>query len=154
MKTVLIIEDDEFKANSLRDFMLSRDEFDEVKVVSSLVEAIDAINAERYKFILIDMAIPSHPLKIGGGTPISLLTGGIEVLLELNYLDRSDPCVIITQYPDIEISGQFYSLEQAKVEIEGQLECSVMSCIEYREGDDSWKKLLEKVLNSNEHTDT
>ncbi len=152
MKKVLIVEDDEFKANSLKDFIIQRPEFDDVQIVSSLVEAVDVIQENSYALILVDMAIPSHPLKIGGGSPISLLTGGIEVILELNYLNRKDPCVIITQYPDIEISGSFYSLSEAKLQIKNQLECYVEACVEYKEGDGSWKQELTKVLNENINT--
>ena len=82
MNTVLIIEDDKFKATSLEKFMIERDEFDRVINVTSLVEAIDAIEADEYSFILVDMAIPSHPIKLGEGSPISLLTGGLEVLID------------------------------------------------------------------------
>lgn len=154
MKTVLIIEDDEFKANSLSEFILSRDEFDDVEIVTSLVGAIEAINNHEYELILIDMAIPSHPLRMGGGAPMSLLTGGLEVLLELNCLESKCPCVVITQYPDIEITGKFYSLEQSKIEIENQLECSVLACVEYKEGDESWKRVLEGVFISDEYLNT
>jgi len=146
MKTVLIIEDDEFKAKSLRDYILSRDEYDNVYMASSLVEAVDSIKKSEYALILVDMAIPSHPVLMGGGSPISLLTGGLEVLMELSCMGRTEPCVVITQYYDIEISGEFYSLEEAKEEIFNQLGCSVLSCIEYKEGDDSWKLLLDKAL--------
>jgi CheY-like chemotaxis protein len=153
MKTVLIIEDDEFKANSLKEFMLERSEFDNVEVVTSLVEAIRAVVSNEYSFILIDMAIPSHPLIPGEGSPISLLTGGFEVLMELSDMERQEPCVIITQFRDIEISGEFYSLEQAKIEIKEQLECTVEACIEYRD-DDIWKKTLKEILDKNENINT
>jgi len=154
MKTILIIEDDEFKAKSLRDFMQARDSTSSIFVVSSLVEAISAINSSEYDYVLIDMAIPSHPLKVGEGAPISLLTGGLEVLLELQSLERSDPCIIITQYPDIEISGQFFPLDKASEEIKSQLGCSVLTCVEYRESDPKWKKQLGTTLDNNENSIT
>jgi len=154
MKTVLIVEDDEFKATSLKKFMIERSEFDQVIIVTSLVEAIDAIELNNFAFILVDMAIPSHPTKLGEGSPISLLTGGLEVLMELSDMERKDPCVVITQFPDIEISGQFYSLKEAKTEIKNQLECSVLSCIEYKEGDSTWKESLKEILDNNENINT
>jgi CheY-like chemotaxis protein len=154
MKTVLIVEDDEFKAKSLKNFMLERSEFDQVTIATSLVEAITAIEINKYEFVLIDMAIPSHPTIPGEGSPVSLLTGGLEVLMELGDMGRRDPCVIITQYPDIEVSGQFYSLKQAKIEIEKQLECSVLACIEYKEADNKWKESLKEVLDNNEYINT
>ncbi|WP_392352424.1 response regulator [Pseudoalteromonas rhizosphaerae] len=153
MNTVLIIEDDKFKATSLEKFMIERDEFDQVINVTSLVEAIDAIEAGEYSFILVDMAIPSHPIKLGEGSPISLLTGGLEVLMELSNMERKDPCVVITQFPDIEIAGQFYPLAKAKSEIKKQLECSVLACLEYKEGESLWKESLKEILD-NEYINT
>jgi ActR/RegA family two-component response regulator len=148
MNTVLIIEDDDFKAKSLKEYMLNRSEFDTVEIASSLVEAIDAITIREYNFILVDMAIPSHPTIPGEGAPVSLLTGGLDILMELSDMNRTDPCVIVTQYGDIEIAGQYYSLEQAKFQIEKQLECSVLSCIEYKEADDKWKESLKDILDN------
>lgn len=146
MIKILLIEDDGFKAKSICDFVNIMLINMDIKIVSSLVEAINSISQEVYDLVLVDMAIPSHPIVSGGGAPMSLLTGGLDVLLELNSLDRNDQCVIITQYPEIEISGQFFSVQRAGLEIKKQLNCDVLACIEYSEGADDWKKALGKVL--------
>jgi CheY-like chemotaxis protein len=152
MKKVLIVEDDSFKAKSLLEFLEQLGGFDVIKVATSLVEAIDAVAHEEYALILVDMAIPSHPMAPGAGSPLSFLTGGIEVLLELDALGRSDPCIVVTQYPDIEISGTFYSVKQATAAIKRELGCKVLSCIEYNEGDDAWKIALKGALQRNENS--
>lgn len=143
---VLLIEDDSFKEKSLTDFI--GDLIDDVRITTapSLVDAIEAVDVGPYDLILIDMAIPSHPIILGGGAPISLLTGGIEVLLELNSLDRSDPCVIITQYPDIEISGSFVHIDNATHEINSRLGCKVLDCILYSEDSGTWKAKLGTII--------
>ncbi|MBF4437269.1 response regulator, partial [Vibrio anguillarum] len=111
MKNILIIEDDSFKADSLEQFLIQYNSKADIKIAGSLAEAINSVNREVFDLILVDMAIPSHPSVAGGGAPTSLLTGGIDVLLELNYLNRKDPCIVVTQYPDIDISGKFYDLK-------------------------------------------
>ncbi|MFW9710790.1 response regulator [Vibrio parahaemolyticus] len=146
MKNILIIEDDSFKADSLFQFLVGYYSDPEIKVAGSLAEAINIVNSDVFDLILVDMALPSHPSVIGGGAPTSLLTGGIDVLLELNYLERNDPCIVVTQYPDIDISGKFYDLAQAKVEFKSQLGCDVMACIEYKEGESSWQEHLKTIL--------
>jgi CheY-like chemotaxis protein len=146
MNDVLIIEDDEFKANSIRDLLTASGKYDKIYLVSSLVEAVDAVNKNEYSLIMIDMAIPSHPVIAGGGSPISLLTGGLEVLLEISSIENESPCIVITQFPDIEISGEFYTLDQATEEIRSQLGCHVLACIKYVEGCENWKKELTEVL--------
>lgn len=141
MKYLLIIEDDPFKATSLREFVALHRNFDQIFMASSLVEAIELVNERRYDLVLIDMAIPSHPTESGGGSPMSFLTGGLEVLFELNQLGRQDQCIIITQY-DIEIAGQFYSVEDAERVISEELNCKLSACILYDEGNDYWKERL------------
>lgn len=147
MMQILLIEDDGFKEKSLTDFLVSFITGACITSAPSLVDAIEAIDKKTYDLILIDMAIPSHPIISGGGAPISLLTGGLEVLLELASLDRPDPCVIITQYPDIEISGSFYHVDNASVEIKASLGCDVLDCIQYSEDSGDWKIKLSAVIN-------
>jgi CheY-like chemotaxis protein len=143
---VLLIEDDNFKEKSLTDFMASIVTNLEIKCAPSLVDAIEAIDNNIYDLILIDMAIPSHPILMGGGAPISLLTGGIEVLLELSSLERTDPCIIITQYPDIEISSSFVHVSHAANEIKSRLNCEVLDCILYSEDSGDWKIQLNHIV--------
>lgn len=146
MKKILLIEDDEFKFNSIRNLVLQFNSKFYIDGARSLVEAVDAINSSEYDLILIDMSIPSHPIVSGEGSPISLLTGGLEVIFELNYLHRSDRCVIITQYPEIEICDKFYSLEESVDAIRENYDCVVSSCIEYKEDSTAWKELLNNEL--------
>ena len=73
--------------------------------------------------------------------------------MELSNMERKDPCVVITQFPDIEIAGQFYPLAKAKSEIKKQLECSVLACLEYKEGESLWKESLKEILD-NEYINT
>lgn len=142
MKKILVVEDDSFKSKSLCDFLYKFFENPTIDLAASLVEGISLVNNNVYDLIFVDMAIPSHPSIPGGGAPMSLLTGGLDILLELKYLERCDPCFIITQYPDIEIGGQFYSIDDAAEEIKQQLGCAVLACISYNEGSDSWKASL------------
>lgn len=154
MIKILLIEDDSFKARSLQEFVSSVLRDVSINNASSLVEAIAQVNQEPFDLVLIDMAIPSHPIIPGAGSPMSFLTGGLDVLLELKSLERSDPCVIITQYPEIELSGQFFSLQLASREIKEQLDCDVLACIEYSEGSENWKTALLEVLKRYENTNS
>lgn len=151
---ILIIEDDDFKSRSLRDFIHDKISSAKTKDSTSLVEAITEINRKEYDLVLVDMAIPSHPTNRGEGAPMSLLTGGLDILLEIQALDRNDPCIIITQYHEIEISGELYPLDDASKAIKDMLECDVLGCIEYSEDHSEWKAKLESVLQENEYLDT
>lgn len=151
MFKILIIEDDDFKSRRLKEFLNQSMLNIEIYESNNLKNAIEFINTNIYDLILIDMAIPSHPMIPGEGSPYSLLNGGIEIILELDYLNRKDDCIIITQYPEIEISGQFFSIEDATGKIKEILECDVLGCIEYSEESEDWKYILGSKLEKYEN---
>lgn len=142
MFKVLIVEDDLHKLDSLTAFIHMHLSNSEIIPATNLQDAIQAIDQQLFDLILIDMAIPSHATVSGGGSPMSLLTGGLEVILELNSLEREDDCIIITQFHEIEICDNNYSINSAKKYIHDLLECEVLDCILYEEGENSWRKQL------------
>lgn len=146
-KTAVLIEDDEYKATDLTRFLIEIG-YSEIVVAESLIEAVDHIDKAHFSLAMIDMAIPSHPKEIGGGSPHNLLAGGIQVLMELNEEGRNEQCIIITQYPDIPFSGGVYSLAEAPLAIKKHLECDVLACIRYDESDENkpWESEIKKAL--------
>lgn len=146
MFKVLIVEDDIHKLDSLTIFMSNHLLCSEITPAKSLQEAITSIDEEVFDLVLVDMAIPSHAIVQGEGSPISLLNGGLEVILELSSLGRSDDCVIITQFHEIEICSNNYAIQTAKKYISELLECEVLDCILYDEGENLWKKQLLKSI--------
>lgn len=143
---ILLIEDDSFKSESIVNFLSELFPSSMLNVCASLSEGIDYVNSNIYDYVLVDMAIPSHPVEPGGGSPLSLLTGGLEIILELKFMDRKDSCIIITQYPDLELCGQLFSLDEAVEQLHVQLGCKVLACIEYNEGSKRWQHDLKMAL--------
>lgn len=151
MALVLIVEDDAFKSDNLLALVQSKIRHAEVRRVSDVSSAIAAVNAVRFDLILIDMALPSHPIVSGGGPPMSLLTGGLEVLFELQSLDHQVDCIIVTQYPEIEISGRFFPVKQAAAAMREEFQTPVVACLEYSEDSVDWMVLLSKLLEKYEN---
>ncbi|MNC07525.1 hypothetical protein D3C75_550780 [compost metagenome] len=145
---ILIVEDDSFKAKSLKDFMAMTYANPSLRVAPSLVDAIEAVSESSYDLILVDMAIPSHPAISGEGSPLSFLSGGLDVLLELNSLERKDPCIVVTQYPEIQIGGKLYALKDAAAHIRSYLGCDVKECIMYNEDSKEWKEEMMRVIST------
>lgn len=143
---ILIIEDDDYKLERIKAFTISKLGDVHFRYSESLKEALEAVTENTYDLIFVDMAIPSHPTIAGQGTPVSFNTGGLEVLMELSASGRSDPCIIITQYPDIEISGEYIPVNQVKEKLPILLECEVAACILYDEDNDNWQSELGAVL--------
>ena len=142
MKKVLLVEDDGFKSDDIRTLLLDIDPSCRIDLATSVSKAISEIQKNEYDLIVLDMALPSHPLVAGGGAPLSLLTGGIEILFELQSLDRKDHCIVITQYPDIEICGALYPVGEAAAAMERVYGVSLCGCLEYSQTDSSWRSVI------------
>jgi len=143
---ILIVEDDDYKLERIKAF--AKSELGDISVdeSESLKEALEAITDNTYDLIFIDMAIPSHPTIAGQGTPVSFNTGGLEVIMELAATGSTNHCVILTQYPDIEISGDYIPINQVKEKLPELLECNIAACILYEEDNENWQTELKAVL--------
>lgn len=151
MFKVIIIEDDDFKFESLSDYLYQKQNEIEISKETNLFDAVKNIENNEYDLALIDMSIPSHPIVLGGSAPINLLKGGVEFLLELKLLDKNLDCIIITQYPEIEINDESFPIKESKDKLLELIECKVLDCIEYHDGSNEWKVNLDKVLSKYEN---
>ncbi len=142
MPYVLLVEDDNFKSDEIQTLFIALNPSYEIRLAKSVSSAISAIKEQQFDLIVLDMALPSHTVTPGAGAPLSLLTGGLEVLFELQSLDRPDPCVIVTQYPEIEICGSFYALAEASKAIEQNYDIHVLGCVEYTDTSTQWRVTL------------
>lgn len=111
---ILIVEDDSFKFMRILEIvdatLLNSDpiHFD------SVFGAITYLSTDTPDKIILDMSLPSHPPSPGEGSPIAMPAGGIEILLEMRSLRKLNiPTVILTQYPDVEIEDEYYTIAQA-----------------------------------------
>jgi ActR/RegA family two-component response regulator len=143
----LIVEDDPYKMDGIRAHIKkvlgNRVETVECQALSS---ATSLLSSSKFDFAILDMSIHSHELKAGAGSPYPLSSGGLDVLFEIVYSCSTMPCIIITQYPDIEIEGAPVPVEMAKQEIFEKFDIRVAGCIRYVEDDNRWKDDLSAIL--------
>lgn len=146
---MLLVEDDEHKRRSIVAALRQCDPQGEIVVAESLYTGIQSIDSTPFDLVVLDMAIPSHPPVPGEGSPVSFNTGGLDILLELESRGRSDRCIVITQFPEIEISQVFYPVEVAAAAIEKELGYRVIGCIAYSGQDGDWFKQFTDLLINN-----
>ena len=121
----LIVEDDQFKLEGVRSFLNSI--FSNEVVTDechALASATALLSIKKYHIAIIDMSIHSHEPEAGADT----------------Y------CIILTQYPDIEIESLPIPVNLAKQEIFDKFGIEVAGCVRYLENDNQWKTELENIL--------
>lgn len=143
----LIVEDDPYKMEGIRGHLKeifgSRLESVECQALST---ATSLLATSKFDLAIVDMSIHSHEPEAGAGSPFPLSFGGLDVLFEIAYSGGNTPCIILTQYPDIEIEGVPIPVEMAKQEIFEKFDINVAGCVRYLEDDERWKSDVTSIL--------
>jgi ActR/RegA family two-component response regulator len=143
----LIVEDDPFKMDSISTHL--RETFSrhlEIVECHALSSATFHLANTTFNLVIIDMSIHSHEPEAGAGSPFPLSSGGLDVLFEINHLGSNTPCIILTQYPDIEIDGAPIPVELAQKEILEKFKIKMAGCVRYLENDSRWKREVTSIL--------
>lgn len=144
---VLIVEDDQHKLDAVRAYL--GEVFGERAYIQScgaISTASKCLSESSYDVVVIDMSIPSHPTAVGEGSPYSFPSGGLDVLFHVEELGHDSKCIILTQYPDIEMEGVLVPVEQARAQILESFQIEVAACIKYDEDDPIWRSQFRDCL--------
>ncbi|KRA98151.1 hypothetical protein ASD83_13965 [Devosia sp. Root685] len=145
--SILVVEDDDFKLDRIREAIRSALPNARVEVADSVQRAIGKLEGI-YSLIVLDMALPSHTVKAGASPATSLPSGGIEVLLELAYLGRTDMVVVVTQYPEIEIDDTLYPTPTAIKAFHAAQMMNVTEVLKYEPEGSDWAVRLVNIVSS------
>lgn len=143
----LIVEDDPFKMEGIRLYLSGIfHERIEIEVCQALASATSLLAEHVFDLAIIDMSIHSHEPKAGAGSPFPLSSGGLDVLFEIDHTGNDTHCIILTQYPDIEIESLPIPVNLAKNEIFEKFGIDVAGCVRYLENDNQWKMDIISIL--------
>jgi len=107
---ILIVEDDSFKLQAIERAVDTASP-QLVEVATSLRDAMIALEARTFDFVILDMAIPSHTSEVGAVDTYSQPVGGLDVLLFLSLNERSERVAILTQHPTVEYDRRHVPLK-------------------------------------------
>ena len=143
----LIVEDDPFKMEGIREHLKTvfAERLETVEC-QSLSTSSFLIASSNFDLAIIDMSIHSHEPEAGAGSPFPLSSGGLDVLFEIEHSGKNIPCIILTQYPDIDIEEIPIPVEKAKQEIFEKFSIQVAGCVRYLESDNEWKEEVTSIL--------
>ena len=145
--TILIIEDDLFKFSEIEKLVKVILTTAVIKRFDNVHDTILYLKQETPSKIILDMSLPSHAAKVGEGSPLSMPAGGIEIILELRSLKKIDiPIIILTQYPDVEIENEYYSIEESESVIKELYGLKELSVAHYDNGSNEWENKTIEFL--------
>lgn len=143
----LVVEDDSFKMEGIVSYL--NEIFGariEIFGCQALASATAFLATQSFALAIIDMSIHSHEPEAGAGSPFPLSAGGLDVLFEIFHSGDNTPCIILTQYPDIEIESLPIPIDFAKQEILNKFDIEVAGCVRYIESDNQWKTDIFAIL--------
>jgi hypothetical protein len=93
------------------------------------------------------MSLPSHSAMIGKGSPLSMPSGGIEIIFELSSMGkRGIPIIILTQYPEIELEDEYYAINEAGEVLKNLCDIDDLAVILYVNDSEDWKEQTIEFL--------
>lgn len=144
---ILIVEDDSYKYTQIQNLVKTIVPDVDIVHFDSVYGAIRFLRENVPDKIILDMSLPTHPPIAGEGSPVSMGSGGVEVLLELRSLKKLDtPVAILTQYIDFEIEDDYYKLDDAPTALHHFYGLKNIISILYEHGSTNWADLIKKFL--------
>ena len=142
-RSVLIVEDDQYKAKDLLVVLSGR--FD-VRVVGSVRDGVVEVMEREYDIIILDMALPTFTMGTSSPGGTAQAQGGVEVVRAMKAKGSCASVVIVSQYADFEIDGDFVGLAQSAETLTLRYGVSVAGAVIYDFEDRAWVKDLEEVM--------
>lgn len=144
---VLIVEDDLFKFSRIESVISKIQNSFSLTRIDNVHDTIRYIKKYTPDKLILDMSLPSHSARVGEGSPISMPTGGIEVILELCSIGKiAIDTLVLTQYPDIEIDFEYYSIEESEELIKEMFDLEKVSVVHYDEDSGDWVDAVAKFM--------
>ena len=114
--------------------------------MQSVRDAVVGVLTDNYDVVILDMALPTctrSPLSPGGTAQAQ---GGMEVVRALRSRRSRTPVIIVSQYPDLEIDGEFFSLLLAPTELTERYGLAVVGSILFDFQNRSWVEKFRKMV--------
>lgn len=141
---ILIVEDDLFKYSRIEKLIGKGVTITKTDNIRDTITFLENNNPDK---IILDMSLPCHEIKKGEGTPVSMPNGGIEIILEIKYITKSEiPLIILTQFEDIEIENVYYDITESASVIRDLYEVNVKDVVFYDNDSTEWESKLIKFL--------
>lgn len=146
---LLIVEDDDHKIKSLREFLTL--EYPEIAfdITHSVSSAFRRLESVEYQFAIIDMSLPSFDNDYGSSSGAPLNFGGEEIVDYIDRLNLDIKVIIFTQYPKFKGTEGELTLEDIANRLKVDYASIYLGTVYYNIASDAWKKDLMHLVKVN-----
>ena len=141
---ILLIEDDDYKAKQIMEFVNTLGYVVDVKKAYN--SGMKALVNNQYDLVLLDMTIPSFELSPEHPTSRIRKYGGRDVLSEMERCEILIPSIIITQYKVFDDGEK--SLEILNEELEEEYGQIYKGLVYYNSSIVDWKDKLQNIISN------
>lgn len=145
---ILIVEDDEFKADRLRTFVEPAVRHGKIEAARSYKSGLRALVGGGWSFVILDMSLPTFDIQPGsdGGRPLSL--GGRELLRQMKRRGLKFPTVVVTGFDTFGNAPEAVTLAQLDDELQNEFGDFYLGSVYFDATTDEWRDRL-KLLTDN-----
>lgn len=147
---ILLVEDDQFKANSIEHFLRKTLETVRLSHARSVSTAARAVNDEDFDLILLDMSLPSFDVGPGeqGGKPQGF--GGVDILRILDGLANNPKVVVVTQFETFGSGDDAVDLADLRAQLLQEFPDILDGVVYFDTTGNAWRDELTQHLKNNE----
>ena len=145
MTRILVVEDDDDKAEQLENFAREFVPSPDVSIARSLQTGLRLALSEKWDLMLLDMTMTTfdRTLSDDGGRPHPF--AGREILRRLKREGIATPVVIVTQFDRFGEEAEELTLKQLEIELKESF-MEFRGIVRYRANVDEWKSQLEDAI--------
>lgn len=143
---IFLIEDDGYKKAKIIDCLSEKYGNIELLLAESVTSAVRLIEElDNEHIVLLDMSLPTYDLDItSGGRPQGF--GGVEILRNMDFYEKSNRVIVITQYESIRLGNRVLDFNELKNELEKEFIDLFHTLINFNVISDDWKiKLINSI---------
>ena len=149
---VLLIEDDDFKAQQVSLFLRKNIPDVSLQEAKSVHAGSRALRQQSYDLLLLDMSLPTYTIVAGeaGWRPQGF--GGRDVLRNLERQGLTLPVIVITQFERFESGDEEIDISTLRAQLEREHSSNFLGLIYFDATTDSWQAELSEILASLRHS--
>lgn len=144
--TILLIEDDQLKAETIMLFVVSQVAAAQIKHVRSFQSGLEALLTAPPDLVLLDMTLPQFDLSDGEGGDDTRHYGGRDILSEMSRADMGTPAIVVTQFDTFGKGNDVLTLSELDRSLRVEFRVNYLGAVFYNASESSWREKLRKLL--------